>query len=43
MEDEEKPSIEIVRKMIDYETKLRLSEPIQELFERYHQSDDAIM
>ena len=36
------PPLEIVRKMIEYETKLRLSEPIQQLFDLYHTDDTAV-
>ncbi len=36
------PPLEIVRKMIKYETSLRLSEPIQQLFDLYHTDDNAI-
>lgn len=36
------PPLEIVRKMITYETSLRLSEPVQQLFDLYHTDDNAI-
>ncbi|CAF1057994.1 unnamed protein product [Rotaria sordida] len=36
------PPLDIVRKMIKYETFLRLSDPIQQLFELYHKDDNAI-
>ncbi|CAF2120360.1 unnamed protein product [Rotaria magnacalcarata] len=36
------PPLEIVREMIKYETFLRLSEPIQELFDSYRTDDNAI-
>ncbi|CAF1577391.1 unnamed protein product [Rotaria sp. Silwood1] len=36
------PSLEIVRQMIKYETFLRLSDPIQQLFDLYHKDDNAI-
>ena len=36
------PPLEMVREMIRYETKLRLSEPIQELFDLHHKDDQAI-
>lgn len=36
------PPLEIVRQMIDYETRLRLSDSIQELFDIYHRDDQAI-
>ncbi|UJR31333.1 hypothetical protein I4U23_018831 [Adineta vaga] len=39
---EDLPPLEIVREMIKYETTLRLSEPIQDLFDLYHQDDKAI-
>ncbi len=39
---DELPPLEIVRKMIKYETSLRLSEPIQQLFDLYHTDDNAI-
>jgi hypothetical protein len=36
------PSLDIVRQMIKYETSLRLSEPVQQLFDLYHTDDNAI-
>ncbi|CAF2734081.1 unnamed protein product [Rotaria sp. Silwood2] len=36
------PSLETVRKMIEYETFLRLSDPIQQVFDLYHKDDNAI-
>lgn len=36
------PPLETVREMIQYETRLRLSEPIQALFDLYYQEDHAI-
>lgn len=39
---DELPPLEILRQMIKYETTLRLSEPIQQLLDLYHTSDDAI-
>lgn len=36
------PPLEIVRQMIEYETFLRLSEPIQELFDFYRNDDTAV-
>lgn len=36
------PPLEIVRKMIKYETSLRLSEPVQQLLDLYHTDDNAI-
>jgi hypothetical protein len=39
---DEFPSIEIVRKMIVYETRLRLSDYIQELMDEYHTDENAV-
>jgi hypothetical protein len=39
---EELPPIETLREMIAYETRLRLSEPIQELIESYHTNEVAL-
>ena len=39
---DELPPLDIVREMIKYETFLRLSEPIQQLFDLYHKDDNAI-
>ena len=36
------PPLNILRQMIQYETALRLSEPVQELFDLYHNDDNAI-
>ena len=36
------PPLETLRKMIKYETCLRLSDPVQQLFDLYHNNDDAI-
>jgi len=36
------PPLEIVRQMIDYETRLRLSDSVQELFDVHHRDDQAI-
>lgn len=36
------PPLEILREMIKYETFLRLSEPIQNLFDLYREDDRAI-
>jgi len=36
------PSLETLRKMIKYETSLRLSDPVQQLFDLYHTDDNAI-
>jgi hypothetical protein len=36
------PPLETVRKMIQYETLLRLSDPIQQLFDLYHKEDNAV-
>ena len=38
----ELPPIETIREMIAYETRLRLSEPIQELMELYHTDESAL-
>lgn len=39
---EELPSIEIVREMILYETRLRLSDSIQEIMDEYHTDEAAV-
>jgi hypothetical protein len=39
---DEFPSIEIVREMIVYETRLRLSDSIQELMDEYHTDENAV-
>lgn len=39
---EDLPPLEIVRQMIDYETRLRLSDSVQDLFEVHHKDDQAI-
>lgn len=39
---DELPPIETIREMIAYETRLRLSEPIQELMELYHSDESAL-
>ena len=39
---DELPSIETIRKMISYETSIRLSEPIQELMDMYHTDEAAV-
>jgi hypothetical protein len=39
---DELPPIEILREMIAYETRLRLSEPIQELIESHHTNEEAL-
>jgi len=36
------PPLETVREMIKYETSLRLSDPIQQLFDLYYKDDNAI-
>lgn len=36
------PPLDILRQMIQYETSLRLSEPVQELFDLHHKDDNAI-
>ncbi len=36
------PPLDIVRQMIKYETSLRLSDPVQQLFDLYHTDDNAI-
>lgn len=36
------PPLDILRQMIQYETSLRLSEPVQQLFDLYHKDDEAI-
>jgi hypothetical protein len=36
------PSLQTVREMIKYETSLRLSDSVQELFDLYHNDDNAI-
>ena len=36
------PPLDILRQMIQYETSLRLSEPVQQLFDLYHTDDNAI-
>jgi hypothetical protein len=36
------PPLDIVRQMIKYETSLRLSDPVQQLFDLYHKDDNAI-
>jgi len=38
----ELPPIEIIREMIAYEIRLRLSKPIQELMELYHADESAL-
>ncbi len=38
----ELPPIETVRDMIAYETRLRLSQPIQELMDLYHTDEDSV-
>ena len=39
---DELPPLDIVRQMIQYETRLRLSEAIQDLFDLYQGDDRAI-
>jgi hypothetical protein len=39
---DELPPIETVRDMIAYETRLRLSQPIQELMDLYHTNEDSV-
>ncbi|UJR12545.1 hypothetical protein I4U23_016721 [Adineta vaga] len=39
---DEYPPIEILRDMIAYETRIRLSEPLQELMDEYYQDEDAV-
>ncbi len=39
---DELPPIETVRDMIAYETRLRLSQPIQELMDLYHADEDSV-
>ncbi len=39
---EELPPIEIVREMILYETRLRLSDSIQEIMDEYHTDESAV-
>ena len=39
---DELPPLEVVREMIQYETRLRLSEPVQDLFDLYQGEDRAI-
>lgn len=39
---DELPPIETIREMIAYETRLRLSEPIQELMELYHTDESSL-
>ncbi|CAF0970137.1 unnamed protein product [Rotaria sordida] len=39
---DELPPIETLREMIMYETRLRLSEPIQELMDLYHIDEDSV-
>ena len=36
------PPLDVLREMIKYETFLRLSEPIQNLFDSYREDDNAI-
>lgn len=36
------PPLEVVRAMIKYETELRLSKPIQDLFDLYHTDDNSV-
>lgn len=36
------PPLEVLRQMIEYETHLRLSDSIQELFDLYRQDDKAV-
>ena len=36
------PPLEVLRQMIQYETHLRLSDSIQELFDLHHQDDKAV-
>ena len=38
----ETPPLEIVREMIDYETRLRLCDSIQQLMDEYHQDEAAV-
>jgi len=39
---DEYPSIDIVRKMIAYETRLRLCNSIQELMDEYYTDENAV-
>ena len=39
---DELPLIETIRDMITYETRLRLSEPIQQLIDMYHEDETAV-
>lgn len=39
---EELPPVETLREMILYETRLRLSDSIQELMDLYHEDEDAV-
>jgi hypothetical protein len=39
---EELPPIEIVREMILYETRLRLSDSIQQIMDEYHTDESAV-
>ncbi|CAF4457073.1 unnamed protein product, partial [Didymodactylos carnosus] len=39
---DELPPIETIREMIDYETRIRLSKPIQELMDMYHMDETAV-
>ncbi|CAF3550825.1 unnamed protein product [Rotaria sordida] len=39
---DELPPIETLREMIMYETRLRLSDPIQELMDLYHTDEDSV-
>ena len=41
-ESDELPPIEMVRDMIAYETRLRLSQPIQELMDFYNADEDSV-
>jgi 16S rRNA C1402 (ribose-2'-O) methylase RsmI len=38
----ELPPIEVLREMIFYETNIRLSEPIQNLIDVYHENEAAV-
>lgn len=41
-DSDELPPVETVRDMIVYETRLRLSQPIQELMDLYHTDEDSV-
>jgi len=41
-DSDELPSIETLRDMIVYETRLRLSQPIQDLMDYYHADEDSV-